>query len=95
MAEKVIYHRETKLIECMCGDVRTSHQCQKNFKKIIFVQCTEECDACTAAEKLIYHRETKLTECICGYIGTSHDCQKDFKKFIFVRCTEGCIIWMG
>ena len=46
MAEKKIYHRETKLLECICGYVGTSHECQKDFKKIIFVRCTEECIVC-------------------------------------------------
>ena len=34
MAEKKIYHRETKLLECICGYVGTSHECQKDFKKL-------------------------------------------------------------
>ena len=34
MAEKIIYHRETKLIECICGYVGTSHKCQKDLKKL-------------------------------------------------------------
>ena len=50
MAEKIIYHRETKLIECVCsykGHISFYHKCEK----IIFCYCSDDCNVCKKKHK--------------------------------------------
>ena len=99
MAEKLIYHRENKLIECTCRYIDTSHKCQKDFKQIIFVRCTEGCDIC---KNFLYNKEynsARWAKDVDGYLicGTCHDklgceqiCEKCFCKGCYASADEWC-----
>ena len=44
---KLIFHRELKSIQCICGYIGTSQECIQELKgKIILVPCPKNCNVC-------------------------------------------------
>ena len=99
MAEKLIYHRETKKVECICGYIGTSHECQKDFKKIIFVLCSEDCDVCKGFSYNKEYNSARWDKNVDGYLicGTCHErlgcediCTSCLCKSCYVSADEWC-----
>ena len=47
MAEKLIFHKKQNLIQCICGNIGYIgfyQECEKNFNKIIFSHCSDNCN---------------------------------------------------
>ena len=49
MAEKLIFQKKRYLIQRICryiGFIGFSHECEKNFLKIIFIPYSDDCNVC-------------------------------------------------
>lgn len=73
---KLIFHRELKSIQCICGYIGTSHKCVQEFKgKIIFVPCQENCDVCENDKARKEYNSERWSTNVDGYLvhGTCRD----------------------
>ena len=99
MAEKLIYHRETKKMNASADILALLTNVKKILKKIIFVLCSEDCDVCKG---FLYNKEynsPRWDKNVDGYLicGTCHEklgcednCTSCFCKCCYVSADEWC-----
>ena len=72
---KIIFHEKINSIQCVCGFIDTSHQCNKEIKgKIIFVPCPD-CRVCEKEADDNEYNSLRLKRNDDGYLicRTCHD----------------------
>ena len=97
---KLIFHRELKSIQYICGYIGTSHECIQEFKgKIIFVPWPKNCDVCKNGKARKEYNFERWSTNVDGYLvcGSCNDklgcepiCEDCFCRVCYSSLEEFC-----